>query len=104
MAAYTAKFKTFLQFCVFVNISEYDNIHLILAFLQCLLFNGLSKASMENYLSALKYKYIMYDRDPSVFKHPKIALFLKSVAINRPLRVVGHNIIDLNVERYCSSL
>ena len=95
--AYNTQFITFLQFCEYNNYHQFDDVNLILSFLQFLYFNNISKTSMQNYLCAIRYNFHMCDLDPTALSHPKVAFFLKSVAINRPLQCKIQGIVDLKL-------
>ena len=88
-------FRTFMAFCVFMNISMYEvELNTILCFLECLSTQGMSVHMLRNYVSAIKAKFIIYDLDHSLLERHKVRYFLKSVHINRPLSVPSHNIMD----------
>ena len=95
MAAYNNQFLTFIQFTAYIGYSHYEDVNLILAFMQCLTHNHISKASVQNYLSAIKYYYILYNLDYQVFTHPKVNMLLRSLAINRPLNCKIKGVIDI---------
>ena len=67
--------------------------------MQFLVVNGISKNTIANYLSAVKYYFTMYDLDVAVFAHPKIHLFLRSLTINRSLNCKMQGIIDMALLR-----
>ena len=48
-------------------------------------------------MSAIKASLVLYDLPHDLLDHPRLKLFLKSVRINRPLTLVPHNIIDLDM-------
>ena len=58
-------------------------------------FNNLSKATIANYVSAIKHYFILYGLDNHTCSHPKLAMFLKSMAINRPLQIKIQGIIEI---------
>ena len=57
---------------------------------------------VENYVSAIKASFILYELPYVVFNHPKIKYFIKSLKINRPLTLRPHNLIDLTILRRIS--
>ena len=70
--------------------------------MECLVANHCSCAMIENYLSAIKAKFILFELPFAVFSHPKIKYFVKSLKINRPLTLKVHNLIDLSTLRQLS--
>ena len=94
-AAYSGQFKTYLQFCVYNDYFQYEDVNLILAFIEFLNFNNISKQSIQNYICAIRHNFLIYDLNPSALAHPKISLQLKSIAINRPLQCKLRGIIDI---------
>ena len=44
-----------------------------------------------------KASFVLYDLPYHVLDDPKIKLFQKSIRINRPLNLVSHNIIDIQM-------
>ena len=95
--AYHSSFYTFLQFCSYHNYHNYGDVTLILAFLRFLQYNNLSRQSIQNYLCAIRHKFIMYDLNIEPLNHPKVALLLRSISINRPLALKMQGIIDINL-------
>ena len=95
VAAYKSKFRIFLEFCVYVNYFKYDDVNLILAFLQFLLFNQISKAVMQNYLSAIRHNLVLHNLRFIAPSEPKVGLFLRSVSINRPYQPKFQGVIDI---------
>ena len=66
--AYENSFGTFLQFCIYHNYHIYEDVTLILSFLRFLQYNNLSKPSIQNYLSAIRHKFMMFDLKPEALK------------------------------------
>ena len=52
-----------------------------------------------NYVSAIKAIFIVYDLPFETCVHPKVKYFIKSLKINRPLKVSHHNIVDVAMLR-----
>ena len=66
--AYSAMFRTFVAFCLYMCISwSQINVGILLAFLECLNVNGVSSSMQSNYLAALKAKFIIYGLPSVVF-------------------------------------
>ena len=97
-AAYTAMLKVFVAFCIHMKVELCKlNVNVVLAFLECLLHNQCSTVMIANYVSALKAKCIVHNLQYGLFDSLKVKYFLKSVRQNRPLHVVPHNIVDIEV-------
>ena len=70
-----------MAFCIYSGVILVDvNVKLILSFLECLVQNQCSCA--ENYVTAIKASFILYELPFAVFIHPKIKYFGKSLKIN----------------------
>ena len=67
-----------------------------MAYLQYLVENGVSVNMISNDLSALKASFIIYQLDHTVFDNAQTAYFIKALKINRPLKVVQRNILNLD--------
>ena len=93
--AYGGQFKTYIQFCIFADTKNYDNVDILLMFMEFLEFNQISKATIANYVSAIKHNFIIYGLDYHTCSHPKLAMFLKAMSINRPLNLKVQGIIDI---------
>ena len=89
-------FKLFLSFCIFFSI---DIIHLntdhSLAFLEFLVFNQLSQASINNYLSAIKTMLQLYGIQSVAFRDHRVSYFTKALKLQAPFRVTLKSIIDI---------
>ena len=96
-------FRVFVAFCVYSGVILADvNVKFILSFLECLAQNQCSCAMIENYVSAIKASFILYELPFAVLCHPQIKYFVKSLKINRPLTLKLHNLIDLQTLRNLS--
>ena len=73
------------------------NVKILLSFLECLVSNNIAYSMLCNYVSAIKASFVLYELPHGILDHPKLKLFLKSIRINRPLTLVSHNIIDLDM-------
>ena len=108
VSMYDRQFRLFLAFAVFLNIQDIQDIHFILAFLQLLYDNGLGQPSVANYVSSFKQQFQIYSLNHKVLEHRKVALLLKSFAINRPLQFKPKGIISVqllaDILQACKSL
>ena len=101
--AYDSMFRVFVAFCIFSGVLLVDvNVKVIVAFLECLVQNQCSSAMVENYVSAIKASFVLYELPFVVFNHPQITYFIKSLKINRPLTLRPQNLIDLPMLRRIS--
>ena len=75
--AYHSMFRVFVVFCIFSGVVlVHFNVKVILPFLECLVQNKCSSAMVENYVSAIKASFILYESPFVVFNHPKIKYFI----------------------------
>ena len=91
--AHLTMFRTFVAFCVYTKCLD---IKIVLSFLECLVIIDCSTSMTENYVSAIKAHFVLYDLYFAVFEHPKLKYFLKALRINRPVSVKPHNIISVD--------
>ena len=102
---YKMLFRTFVAFCVFVNLSlKKVNGKNVISFLEYLAQQNTSVHMLANYVAAIKANFIIYNLDKSCATDPKIKYFLKSVRINRPLAVPRRNIMSVKVLKHLVSL
>ena len=107
--AYDAMFRVFVAFCIVAGVLMSNvNVEVVMSFLECMVQNHCSCAVLENYMSAIKANFVLYDLPFLVFDHPKIKYFIRSIKINRPLSLRPHNTIDLStlkrISRACLDL
>ena len=62
---------------------------------QYLARNGVSANMLANHVSAAKANFTMYGLDYLLWEHPNMQYFLKSIKINRPIKITRKNVIDL---------
>ena len=102
---YNMLFRTFVAFCVFVGLSLYKvNEKNVISFLEYLVQQNASVHMLANYVAAIKVNFIMHNLTRTCFSDPKIKYFLKSVRINRPLRVPRRNIMSVKTLKHLVSL
>ena len=80
-----------------MGVQDVTDIHVLLAFMQFLFDNSISKTTIANYISAIKKSFVMYGLKQEVFTNKKIALLLKSFSINKPFQVKIKGIIDFDM-------
>ena len=76
----------------------------LLSFLECLVSNQCSATMVANHVSAIKANLTLYHLEFGICDHPNVKYFTKSLRINRPLSVVYHNIIDIDMLKCISRL
>ena len=96
--SYTTMFRLYLAFMVFmqVNLAEVNFGH-ILAFLECLHWNGMKCSQIQNHLSAVKSYYIRLALPVAVFDNQQITMYLKSLQKTAPFSVRLPNLIDITL-------
>ena len=94
--SHCSKFRLFLAFCTFVNISiECLDAATFLAFLEFLVQNNKSYFSITSTIAAVKTKLSMFGISTSCMEDKRISYFLKSIKINRPLVPKIKPVIDI---------
>ena len=87
-----------MAFCIHMRVLLHSvDVKTLLSFLECLVSNNCTYSMLCNYVSAIKASFVLYDLPHDLLDHPRLKLFLKSVRIHRPLTLVPHNIIDLDM-------
>ena len=95
---YKRMFEVFMAFCIHMRVLLHSvDVKILLSFLECLVGNNCTYSMLCNYVSAIKASFVLYDLPHDLLDHPRLKLFLKSVRINRPVTLVPHNIIDLDM-------
>ena len=81
------------------QVTNYAIMHLntdhSLAFLEFLVFNQLSQASINNYLSAIKTMLQLYGIQSVAFRDHRVSYLMKALKLQAPLRVTLKSIIDI---------
>ena len=95
-ADYASMFRVFLAFCCHMGILMSSvNVKVLLAFLECLNENGVSPNTLSNYVSAIKAKFVIYGLPTKCLESRRIYCYVKSLRINRPLKISRCNIISI---------
>ena len=98
MSSYTRKFRIFVAFCCFINVSLHHLTPLILlSFLEFLAVNQISTSNMANYISAIKTTLAMHGVSTTAFYDQRISLFQKSMRMTRQFTVKIKKIIDVDM-------
>ena len=98
--AYTSVFRTFMCFCVFVNLNVVNlDVDGILAYMECLNANHVCVNMIANHLAKIKAKLVVLGLNPTPLDHKKIKYFkdLRSLKLNRSNCVTSHNIISVDM-------
>ena len=102
-------FRVFLAFSIFfaIDITQLNPGH-TLAFLEFLVFNQVSQASINNYLSGVKTMLQLYGIQTSALRDYRVSYFTKALKLKAPLRVSFKTIIDIptlnNIVSTCDSM
>ena len=97
-SSYTRKFRIFVAFCCFINVSLHHLTPLILlSFLEFLAVNQISTSNMANYISAIKTTLAMHGVSTTAFYDQRISLFQKSMRMTRQFTVKIKKIIDVDM-------
>ena len=78
-------FRVFLAFSIFfaIDITQLNSDH-TLAFLEFLVFNQVSQASINNYLSAVKTMLQLYGIQTAAFRDYRVSYFTKTLKLKVP--------------------
>ena len=95
---YNKMFRLFIAFCVCINASVLNlSLPLVVAFMEFMIQNRTSYASLANHLSAIKSCMALYGLDAQMFDHPKVKMILRSLQFNRPITLSQKAIIDIHL-------
>jgi len=103
-AQYDRIFRDYIAFSVYLNIRRYDNLDIVLCYLTYLYETGVGISTLQNTVSALRAKFILYSLSYQVFEHPKVKMLLKSFLINRAPQFKIKNIISVQLLHQISDL
>ena len=96
--AYMRMFKVFLAFSIHMRVAlQSVDVKVIMSFWECLVSNNCTYSMLSNYVPAIKASFVLYDLPYDLLDHSRLKLIRKSVTINRPLTLVSHNIINLDM-------
>ena len=84
--AYASAFNLFMAFTVYMDLSVPWQEVAVVAFLEFLVRSSLSAASLQNYLSALRHYFEMYNWSVTALQARRTLLLVKSVKIHNPLK------------------
>ena len=70
----------YMAFCEFMN-GQFNNpsLSLILAYIECLAYNGLQHVSIVNYVSTIRVKFQWFAINAEVLYHSKVKYILKTI-------------------------
>ena len=89
--------KDFLAFQVAAGLPNYQvNTEILLSFMEFLHSNNLSPDDIANYMAALRALHILCALQTDSFKDQRIAMFLKALKIQAPLKVAMRPHIDID--------
>ena len=94
--AYLAMFRLYLAFLAFIGLEPIQvNVDVLLAFLECLNFNSISVAQMNNHLAAVMSFSVRLNLPLSHLEHSKISMYLKAIQKITPAKTKLNNIVDI---------
>ena len=101
-------FRLFIAFTVFMQVSLRSlKPMIIVAYLECLTFNGLSTATLANHLAAIKANLSLYGLPTLIFQDPRIKYFQKAMTLRTSFKPSIKSIIDIDtlqlLVRVCDS-
>ena len=95
-AAYDNMLRVFVAFLIFAQFSfPHVTTNQVLVFMEFLVFNNVSNLFINNYLSAIKAKFIIHDLDTACFHNPRIKYFARSLALSAPSKITLKAVIDI---------
>ena len=88
----------FVAFCCFASVS-FSNItvHVILAFMEFLTFNKVSRSGLSNYISATKTTLSNFGVNVTPFNDPRIKVYNKAIMRHAPFQPHIKTIIDIDM-------
>ena len=96
--AYNSMFRTFVAFLICARTEFHQvNASVILAFLECLVMNGIKASQLQNYISAIRTMHVCHGMNVSYFDHPSIPLFIKSIQKTSTFKVNLKHIVDISL-------
>ena len=94
--AYLAMFRLYLAFLAFSGLQPSKvNVDVILAFLECLNFNGISASQMNNHLAAVKSFSVKLSLPLWPLESSKVSMYLKAIQKTTPVKIKLNNIVDI---------
>ena len=79
---YQRQFKLFLAFALYNKFVVFDQVPLLLLFLEFLVTNSLSFPVILNYISALKYAFTRYSWQVAIFQAPLVKHMLDGIKLS----------------------
>ena len=73
------------------------DIHILLAFMEFLVQNGLSQTTIANYMAAVRAYHIVYQLPTAPFTDQSIQFFQKSLRINASLKPIKRNPLTVDL-------
>ena len=94
----TAMFRLYLAFLVFTSTALHQvNSDILLAFLECLTFNGTKVGQLQNYLSAIKAYYVKFSLPSHIFQDARLSMYIKSLQKTSKFSVALKHLVDPNL-------
>ena len=86
-----------------ISVYSVEVVH-ILSFMEFLVGSNVSVSMVQNYWSAIRAKFLLYDLNSCVLLDQRFRLYVKSLKINRPLVSVTRHIMTVYQLNYLSGL
>ena len=95
---YHQKFKIFVAFCCFASVSiSIITVDVILAYMEFLTFNKVSRSGQSNYISATKTTLSNFGINVNPFNDPRINVYNKAIMRHAPFQPHIKTIIDIEM-------
>ena len=95
--AYTATFKIFLAFVMYMGLSPSYNMNSIVLYLEFLAQKNFKACSLRNSISVLKHFFALFDWPISALSSRKVQLLVKSVQMNARMNVKVKGVITIDI-------
>ena len=96
--AYFRMWKDFQAFLVVAELTlSQVNHFVLLAFMQYLSENSFTPSNISNYMAGVRAYFVINSLDTQAFRHEQIAMFHKSLKLNRSLAPRKSTLIDINL-------
>ena len=95
--AYTATFKLFLAFVVYMGLSPPYSMNSIVLYLEFLAQKNFKASSLRNSISVIKHFFALFDWPVIALSSRKVQLLLKSVQMNAKMNVKVKGVITIEM-------
>ena len=95
LASYEASFQLFLACCVFINFDDLTCIETVIVYLEFLVVNDLSVASIHNHLAVLHHYFALYQWPVQALSSRAVTMFCRSVKMNSKMKLKMKSIFTI---------